>query len=268
MSTRLRASSLPDLLDCPARWEAVHLLGRRKESSSRAILGQCIHDATAFYDTETGLLQHNADTALAASVERFHEKFSSRKSEWKSDKKNTLPFSKADKIGHQLVTLYALEISPNFHWSAVELTFQDYPVQVGSHVLLLTGTCDRIYQTPAGHGLLDLKSGKSRVSSDGEVKVAGDKPQLGIYELLAESKLGLPITEPALVAGLDTEKGTAAISEPIPGARDLVAGTAERPGLLQAVASYLESGIFPPNPKSQLCSEQYCSNYAHCLAHN
>ena len=37
--TAIRASSLPELFDCPARWEAKHLCGRRLPRSAAAQLG-------------------------------------------------------------------------------------------------------------------------------------------------------------------------------------------------------------------------------------
>lgn len=267
MSTRLRASSLPDLLDCPSRWEAVHLLGRTKPFSTRAFLGQSIHDATAFFDMETQVFHRPTDDVLPEAENRFSEKFQEHHLEWRADKQNTLPFSKAHEVGLQLLRLYALEISPKFHFTAIEVTFADFEVDVDGVVIRLTGTADRICEQDSQFFLLDLKSGKRRVSQDGSVHVDADKPQLGVYELLAEQKLNIAITLPAIVAGLDTQTGLAQVSEPLSGCRELVVGTENRPGVLHAAAMYLRSGIFPPNPKSQLCSEQYCPNYSFCHAH-
>lgn len=268
MSTRLRASSLPDLLDCPARWEAKHVLGMTKPFSSRAALGQCVHDATAFYDVQTHLLGLDADQNLALAQDRFLQKFAERRSEWMADRGNDLPFSTAEKRGKELVTLYALNISSKFRYVAVELTFRDVEVQVGDVSIRLTGTADRIYSGADGLGLLDLKSGKNRVTQEGVVSVSADKPQLGVYELLAEQHLGEFLSGPAYIAGLDTEKSVAAVSDPIPGAKELVVGTEDEPGILHAAALYLQSGIFPPNPKSQLCSPAYCTRYERCKAHS
>jgi hypothetical protein len=42
-------------------------------------------------------------------------------------------------------------------------------------------------------------------------------------------------------------------------------GDEHQPGLIQIAASMLRTGLFPPNPKSTLCSRKYCPAYAsHC----
>jgi hypothetical protein len=49
-SVTVRASSLAELFDCPARWEAKHLLRMRMPSSGAARLGTAIHAGTALFD--------------------------------------------------------------------------------------------------------------------------------------------------------------------------------------------------------------------------
>lgn len=43
----IRASSLPELFDCAARWEAKHIKSLRLPSSGNAVLGKAVHAATA-----------------------------------------------------------------------------------------------------------------------------------------------------------------------------------------------------------------------------
>jgi PD-(D/E)XK nuclease superfamily len=46
----VRASSLGELFDCPARWEAKHVLGMRGPVGGAARLGTAWHEACAVYD--------------------------------------------------------------------------------------------------------------------------------------------------------------------------------------------------------------------------
>mgnify|MGYP006958842284 CR=1 FL=1 len=48
----IRASSFGSLLDCPARWIAIHMEGKRTPQSAAAALGTAIHDGTAVYDRD------------------------------------------------------------------------------------------------------------------------------------------------------------------------------------------------------------------------
>lgn len=50
--TAIRASSLPELFDCPARWEAKHLCGRRLPRSAAAQLGTAVHAGAAVFDVQ------------------------------------------------------------------------------------------------------------------------------------------------------------------------------------------------------------------------
>ena len=50
--TVIRASSLPELFDCPARWEAKHLCGRRLPRSAAAQLGTAVHAGAAVFDVQ------------------------------------------------------------------------------------------------------------------------------------------------------------------------------------------------------------------------
>jgi hypothetical protein len=46
----IRASSIGDLFDCAARWEAKHIRGMRMPKSGKAQLGTAIHKSTGLYD--------------------------------------------------------------------------------------------------------------------------------------------------------------------------------------------------------------------------
>ena len=76
-----------------------------------------------------------------------------------------------------------------------------------------------------------------------------------------------PIDAPARIVGLQvakTEAGRRAAVGEITGAKDLLIGTEEQPGLLEIAASFLKSGVFFGNPRSSLCNVKYCPAYQHC----
>ena len=88
-----------------------------------------------------------------------------------------------------------------------------------------------------------------------------------MYELLAGAAIGQPITAPAEIIGLQvakTDKGRRAAVGVITGARELLVGTEEQPGLLQMAARMIRSGDFYGNPKSQTCTEKYCPVFHEC----
>ncbi|HRU94445.1 MAG TPA: PD-(D/E)XK nuclease family protein, partial [Anaerolineae bacterium] len=49
----IRASSLGNLFDCPARWAATHIDGKTMPSNGKATLGRAVHASTAVYDQST-----------------------------------------------------------------------------------------------------------------------------------------------------------------------------------------------------------------------
>ena len=134
--------------------------------------------------------------------------------------------------------------------------------------LALTGTTDRITTNALGDlGIADIKTGKTAVAADGTVRTAGHAAQIGVYELLASAAIGQPITAPAEIIGLQvakTDKGRRAAVGLITGARELLVGTEEQPGLLQMAARMIRSGDFYGNPKSQTCTEKYCPVFHGC----
>ena len=91
-------------------------------------------------------------------------------------------------IAASLTTKYCQTEAPKHNFVAVEAKCESLILQdVG---LELTGTTDRIEQTPLGMGIRDIKSGKQAVGTDGKVKTDGHGAQMGVYELLAEAATG------------------------------------------------------------------------------
>jgi hypothetical protein len=105
------------------------------------------------------------------------------------------------------------------------------------------------------------------VRADGHVETAGHAMQMGVYELMAERASGLPITAPALIIGMQTgktERGQRVATGEIHGARDMLVGEADSPGVLEIAANMIHTGTFPGNPRSQLCSAKYCPAHSTC----
>lgn len=257
----IRASSLPEAFDCPARFEAKHLLGMRSPRSGKALLGTAIHASTAVYDRsrleQSGI---TVDEAAAAAVDAIHhpqEDVSLEADERPQD---------LEDIAVALHARYCTEIAPTQQYAAVEVKCDE--LVISDLGIALTGTTDRVRQTDAGYGIADLKSGGAAVRADGHVSTHGHAYQLGVYELLAQHASDVPITAPAKIIGLQTAKTArgqrVAVSEDIVGAREVLVGTDDAPGVLQMVAKMIHGGTFPGNPRSMLCGPKYCPRFHNC----
>lgn len=257
----IRASALGDFMDCPARAEAKHLRGLRTPSGGSAVLGTALHRSTAVYDQSTmagtGL---TIDDAAGAAVDAIHAPQDDVI--WDDDQSP----AKAEAIALALHKRYCNEIAPTQDYAAVEV--QCERLEITDIGLALTGTTDRVRHVDGGYAISDLKSGGRAVAADGTVETRGHAVQLGVYELLAERASGLPITEGAQIIGLQTgktEKGQrVAVSKPVVGARDVLVGDEEAPGVLEVIARMVHSGSFVGNPRSMLCSPKFCPIFNAC----
>ena len=255
----VRASSLPELFDCPARWEAKFVRGLRLPKSAAAQLGTAIHAGTAIFDQSAmdgaGI---TADEAAGAVVDAIHKP--EEDVDWGEESRQ-----EAESIGVALHKRYCAEISPKQNFLAVEAKCEK--LEITDIGLALTGTTDRVTVSDAGIGIADIKTGKTAVSADGTVKTAGHAAQIAVYELLASAALDCEITAPAQVFGLQvakTEKGRRTGIGIVHDARELLVGDEDAPGLLQIASKMLHSGTFYGNPRSSLCSEKYCPAYKSC----
>lgn len=257
----IRASALSDFLDCPARAEAKHLRGLRTPSSAAALLGTALHKSTAVFDDSTikgaGI---TIKEAAGAAVDAIH-----KPSEDVHFAEDESP-KEIEGIALALHHRYCTEIAPTQTYAAVEVKCEK--LEITDIGLALTGTTDRVFKSNDGFGIADLKSGKSAVKADGHVETKGARLQIGVYELLAERASGIQITEPARVIGLQvakTERGQrVAVSAPIDGARDVLIGEPDSPGILEIVSHMIHGGMFPGNPRSMLCGEKFCPIFSVC----
>lgn len=260
MTTLIRASSLPTLFDCPARWEAQQLRKLRMPMGSAAALGKAVHASTAAFDSAKVLGNPiTADEAAAAAVDAIHRP--DEEVDWQDDKPQ-----QAENIAIALHTKYCRDVAPTQDYAGVEATCEALTIEdLG---ITLTGTIDRVYRTPEGElGIGDLKTGKTAVNAQGEVKTQGHGLQLATYELLAEVAIGQAVTAPARIIGLQTgatDKAQRVAVGEIDSPRDALIGTPDAPGALQYAAQFLKSGAFYGNPRSQLCGEKFCPIHATC----
>jgi RecB family exonuclease len=256
----IRASSLGRLFDCPAAWAATHIDGRRLPSNGKAMLGKAVHASTAVYDQSTidrsGV---TIDEAAAAAVDTIRKP--DEDVDWAGDSPRD-----AEIIAVSLHAKYCQQIAPRQNYRAVEVRCDR--LEIADLGIALTGTTDRVRDTvDRGMSICDIKTGKAAVGADGSVKTAGHAYQMGVYELLAEHASGMKITAPAQIIGLNTAKtpasqrvGTGEIS----GAREMLLGDGETPGILEYAAKIIHSGLFFPNPRSMFCHAHLCAIWHQC----
>jgi RecB family exonuclease len=262
MRVTLRASSVSDLLDCPARWKAKHLDGKSIPKAAAAHLGTALHASTAVFDRAAidgaGL---TADEAAGALVDTLHHP--DEEVDWRE-----LSPSQAEPIGLALHHDYCTQLSPKQRYRAVELTCESLDIDVDGGglapvTLRLTGTADRVRETAQGLGIADLKTGKRAVDASGRAATQGHAAQLAIYELLASYSLGEEMAAPAQIIGLNTQSlrvGVGTLSR----TQEALVGDPESPGLLDYIAKIFLHDLFYGNPRSLLCSARYCPVYSTC----
>lgn len=255
----IRASSLERLFDCPASWAATHIDGKRTPSNGKAMLGKAVHASTAVFDQSAiDGAGTTIDEAAAAAVDTINKP--DEDVAWEDDSPQD-----AERIAISLHAKYCTQIAPQQTYRAVEVRCDS--LEITDLGIALTGTTDRVRETADGLAICDLKTGKAAVGSDGNVKTAGHEYQMGVYELLAEQASGVPITGAAQIIGMNTAKtpasqrvGTGLIA----GAREVLLGDGETPGILEHAARIIHSGNFYGNPKSMMCHERYCAAYPTC----
>lgn len=255
----IRASSLPGLFECPARWEAVHINKIRMPRSSAAQLGTAVHAGTALFDDSwlygPGL---DPDDTAGAVVDAIHKPETDVL--W-----DEMQPAEAERIALSLHYLYCEQVAPKQTYAAVEATCER--LDITDLGIALTGTVDRVRVVDGEYGIADIKTGKAAVSADGICKTQGHSAQMAVYELLAEHSAGVKISAPAQIIGLQvakTDRGRRAATGTISGGRELLLGDEDQPGLLEMAAKIIKSGVFFGNPRSVGCGEKYCPIFKTC----
>jgi hypothetical protein len=260
----IRASSLAGLFDCAYRWEGTHVLGLRRPASGAMALGTAIHKSTAVYDSAR--LERRPvkpDEAAGALVD--HIRNPGEDVQWTDD--DPTP-KEAERIGLGLHTRYCTQVSPQLTFAAVELDVGEMTIDVPEQgvKVRLTGHLDRsrVIRGQERVRIADLKTGKRAASKDGSAATKGHGLQLGVYQILAEAKLGEPVDEQGEIIGLQTGSGAYIGRSTIRAPKAQVLGDENTPSLIEIAASMLRTGYFPPNPKSTTCGEKFCARWSRC----
>lgn len=258
----IRASSLASLLDCPARWIAIHREGKRVPTSQTAVLGRAVHAGTAHFDGERLAGQTPSVSAAAdCAVQTFEnpgEEVAVEEDDGKVDQAKGIAAS----LTQRYCTLYA----PQVQYAAVEIGVDS--LHLTDLAIVLSGTADRVRARDEGLGVTDIKTGKTAVDARGQVATKGHAVQLGVYTLLAEAGMRARMTLDAQIVGLQTnvtpEKQRIAAAE-VPGVRDVLLGDADQAGVLSVAARLAHGEMTFGNPRSIMCSGKFCPIYNNCF---
>jgi hypothetical protein len=228
----------------------------------RAALGTAIHAGSAAFDQA----RISGDTVTANDAAGvLVDKLRDPENEF-DPAKDDLTMRDAESIGISLLTKYCGEVSPKYHFVAVEMETKPLDIDCGNNtVIRLTGTMDRarIKKSSHGIGIADLKSGSAAVQK-GVAVTKGHGAQVGTYELLFEHTTGESITSEAEIIGLKTKGAAEIATGTISNAKRIMTGDQDNPGLIEFAADMFRTGRFYPNPKSLLCSDKYCPRYKSC----
>lgn len=259
----IRASSVGDYFDCALRWQAVHLLGRRKSSSIKAWLGTSIHHGTALYDQSR---LDGAPISVDEAAGEMVDMLWSPEEALERDPKFSL--AQAERIALNLLSRYCAEIAPKKKYRSVEMKLKPLDVEFEDLVLRYTGTMDRarVSETLAGDVVDDIKSGGRLFDSDGNVIIKARAAQVGTYQLLKENTDGRPTSGAQITALQTSSKPMVGVSK-VFNAKAQMLGNQQQKGYIQIMANMMKIGEFPPNPSSSLCSKRWCPNWDHCPYH-
>lgn len=265
----VRASSWPSLFDCAHKWYWQNIMGLRSPSGGPAVLGQAVHAGTAAYDQA---VIDGTQLSITEAIDVSREALSKPESDILWD--DGLTPGEADNFAVKLTSRYCTDIAPTRTYAAVELLCTALDIATPHGVVRVTGTTDRVrVLEDSRKGISDLKTGgraTEKTESGGRRAVTkGHHIQLGIYTLMAEQATGERMDAPAEIVGLQTTKDTPCAVGEIADVKTPLLGDGKFPGLIEIAAGMLKSGVFPPNPKSMLCSNKYCPAYAaHCKYHD
>jgi len=261
--TKVRASSWGALFDCAYKWEWEVLQQHRKPVGLRAALGTAIHASTAVFD-QAQLDGNTIKPSDAAEVLIKKLKHPEYDVDYTQDE---LTMREAESIGLNLHTKYCTAIAPMMRYESVEAAFTPLDIDCGGGVIIqLTGTMDRARVAVGDkRRIVDLKSGARSIQNNAVV-TKGHTAQCGTYQLLDDHSTGQK-TDGAQIVALMTSAAPRVAVSPVFDARRVMVGTEETKGLIEYGAEMFRTGLFPPNPRSLLCSPKYCARWDHCIFH-
>lgn len=258
----VRASSWGVLFDCAHKWEAENIIKMYRPTTMPAHLGTSIHEATAFYDTA---LANGSPVTVDEAINFFVDVLDDEDVDL-DHSADDLKINDARKRGIALVALYCTEIAPEMEFVSIEESLPSIDIDCGNVIIQITGTMDRarISNSHIGKVVTDIKTGRRLFSTSGEVSIKGRSAQCGIYQIMYEQKTK-EVTAGSQILALGTgSKPQAGFSKVFDAKRVIVGENGQR-GMIDYAADMLQSGNFPPNPQSQLCSEKYCARWPTCI---
>jgi hypothetical protein len=129
----------------------------------------------------------------------------------------------------------------------------------------------RLQLESAGDAKYLLKSGTGYLLDKAGQPVMIDLSARSVLPEVFKDKAGSPVDLLANLADDNTaflhglqRIHAIAVSSPVDGARDVLIGEPDSPGVLEIVSRMIHSGTFPGNPRSMLCHEKYCPIYGTC----
>jgi hypothetical protein len=224
------------------------------------VIGSAVHASTAEFD-KSRLAENKARWLTAddtAEILLQYIKDPGQEVDWTGSN-----IQKAATIALGVHTRYCHEVAPTHTYQHVEETLDDLEIdweELGIRIIL-SGTLDRSYIRDGGIGIADLKTGAVACSQS----TGKHKAQLGAYELLAEQKLGILITQPGELIQLQTSSNYKVAVQEVHNARIALLGDDHNLGMLSHIARALKSGDYFGNPSSWLCSEKYCPAWNSCI---
>lgn len=265
----IRASSWGTLFDCSYKWQGEHLLGMRRPSGIRALLGTAVHAGTAAFDQAR--LDRKPITAMEAA-DSFLDALHNPTDEVDYKQDRSMDMRKAEVIGLTLLTKYCHEISPKFEFRAIEMKMEPLDIDCGDGLIIrLKGTMDRSRVAEASDGagdvIPDVKTGARLFDSESNVLLKARSAQLGAYSLMYENQTDRHTVGGQIIA-LETASQARVGVSPVFNVKQAMTGTPTQKGLIEYAAGMLKSGDFLPNPQSALCSESFCARYSTCIFHD
>jgi len=258
----IRASSLAEMFDCPARWAAKNIERMRSPTSGRSYLGTSLHKGAGMFDQAK---LEGSPISVDDAAQVFVDAINNPEEEvrW-----TDVTRDEAIDRGVTLTVNYCRDIAPAETYEAVELKCEPLTIAMENGVkITLTGQADRVRVVGEDRGIADLKSGTRIVNSKGEVSVDKHTAQLGTYELievLVKQTTGLEMLADAQVIALPTAGDPTPRVATVRRPSRVLLGDDKRSGLLHAASRMAEAETFYGNPSSMLCTEKYCPAYATC----
>lgn len=239
---------MPDLWDCPARWAAKNLDGKRSWSSAEALLGTAVHAGTAVFDREraTGHPIQASEAALAI-VDAIAE--GAKDVAWQAGGLTQIGIREDAMKTH---FRYCADILDRPAWTEVETKLDPITLEFGDVAMTLTGTEDRGRLHNGIWISSDVKTGRG-------FKPGAYVSQVGEYAVLRSAKSGLPT-----VGQLDHTTQAGITSHHLPDVTAAMLGDGDRPGLFETAARMIGTGLLYGNPKSMLCTRKFCPVFSTC----